>query len=196
MGNMQLQVGSLSFSYWPSLQMFAENRGAGTTTVSPQQSATPAVGPSASAEPGSSTGSVGSTPLDVSSLPPDKRYLRTQDLDKLPDLVVGRTGGMDPMSSEPSGLDVPEPPAGDAAGLPGDDDLTMTELSQTIGTLTVEPDPGMRERIGQLSTTGVSEFIGQFVQNLTTTPSSQIPRSYHRRQTCPATTTDSHTLPQ
>ena len=95
------------------------------------------------------------------------------------------------MGSEPSGMDVPEPPAGDPAGLPGDDDPTVKELSQTIGTLTVEPDPGMRERIGQLSTTGVSEFIGQFVQKLTTTPSSQIPPQLPPAIDPPVTTTDS-----
>ena len=93
----------------------------------------------------------------------------------MPDLVVGQTGGVDPMSFEPTGVDVPEPPAGEAAELPGDDDVTMTELSQDIGTLTVETDPRMRERIEQLSTTGVSDFIGQFVQNLTTASSTSIP---------------------
>ena len=59
--------------------------------------------------------------------------------------------------------------------IPGGEDPVVSGLSHTIRTLSVQPDPVLREEIGQLSTTDVSEFIGQFVQKLTTTPSTQIP---------------------
>ena len=153
-------------SYCPSLHMFNENRGGGTAT--PQHSATPAP---PGANPGADPGVKPSGSQDPSTLPPSKRYLLTQD--KLPDLVVGESGGEDLMDLETPGQDILDTPREDSTPLPGrqgSDDVELSTLSRTIGSLTVQQDPQMREQIGQLSKEGVSQFIGSFMKKLTTTP--------------------------
>ena len=163
-------------SYWPSLQMFSENKDARVATSS-QHGATPAVNPSATIGAGPSATPAGSKSVDPSSLPPHKRYLRTQDIEKLPDLVVGREGEMELMELETLGQDTPNTPKESTPVLPGGEDSDVSRLSRTIGSLTVEQDPHLREQIGQLDSTNVSQFIGQFVQTLTTTSSAKIPPS-------------------
>ena len=82
---------------------------------------------------------------------------------------------MELMELEQLGQDIPDTPKEGPPVLPGGKDPVVSRLSCTIRSLTVEPDPHLREKIGQLASTDVSQFIGQFVQDLTTTPSSQIP---------------------
>ena len=57
----------------------------------------------------------------------------------------------------------------------GGDDPVVSGLSRTIGTLSVDEDPALREKIGLLSAGDVLTFIGQFVQKLVTTTPTQIP---------------------
>ena len=161
-------------SYWPCLQMFSENKDKGAVTPS-QHSATPAADPGATPGGEPSVMPTGSKPPDISSLPPQKRYLLTQDTEKLPDLVVGGSGDIELMEMEPLGQDISDTPKENPLSVPGGEDPVVSGLSHTIGSLTVDPSPHLQERIGQLATADVSQFIGQFVQNLTTTPSIQIP---------------------
>ena len=117
------------------------------------------------------------SPWIISSLPPHKRYLLTQDIGKLPDLVVGGAGDVELMELETLGQDTPDTPKESTPILPDGEDSDVSKLSRTIGSLTVEQDPHLREQIGQLASTDVSQFIGQFVQTLTTTSSTGIPPS-------------------
>ena len=162
--------------YWPKSTLYKPDPTPGITmfTTAPVGGAAQSAGrtPPEGATPVTPVGS--GTPL-----PPSKRFLKTQEEDPgtLPDLVAGGGGGPEPMNVD----DIPgtgETPGG--VSDPGwGEDSVVAGLSKTIGSMTVESEPILREDIENIDSEQIPGFIDKFVKNLGTaaTTSVSIPPS-------------------